>query len=268
MSMMRLAFLNFKNSFRNYLSLIVSLAFTILVFLNFQNLIYSNTFSVLGQRNKEYIHILIQVISIVLICFMFFFIWYSTNVFLTRRKKEIGVYIFMGLTNQKIGKLYAIETTLTGLSALAAGIVTGLTVSWLFQMVLLAISDIAVDIDFCITWQPVLFASVVYLIIYLIFVLKGYINILRSSVLEMISASRKNEFVRWKASVLIMKALLGTAVTCTGYYMAVKDGGQEVMGNVLIAVVLVIAGTYLLFGGLIPFVFQNLVRNKKILYRK
>ena len=196
MSMMRLAFLNFKNSFRNYLSLIVSLAFTILVFLNFQNLIYSNTFSVLGQRNKEYIHILIQVISIVLICFMFFFIWYSTNVFLTRRKKEIGVYIFMGLTNQKIGKLYAIETTLTGLSALAAGIVTGLTVSWLFQMVLLAISDIAVDIDFCITWQPVLFASVVYLIIYLIFVLKGYINILRSSVLEMISASRKNEFVR------------------------------------------------------------------------
>ena len=88
MSMMRLAFLNFKNSFRNYLSLIVSLAFTILVFLNFQNLIYSNTFSVLGQRNKEYIHILIQVISIVLICFMFFFIWYSTNVFLTRRKKE------------------------------------------------------------------------------------------------------------------------------------------------------------------------------------
>lgn len=268
MSMMRLAFLNFKNSFRNYLSLIVSLAFTILVFLNFQNLIYSNTFSVLGQRNKEYIHILIQVISIVLICFMFFFIWYSTNVFLTRRKKEIGVYIFMGLTNQKIGKLYAIETTLTGLSALAAGIVTGLTVSWLFQMVLLAISDIAVDIDFCITWQPVLFASVVYLIIYLVFVLKGYINILRSSVLEMISASRKNEFVRWKASVLIMKALLGTAVTCTGYYMAVKDGGQEVMGNVLIAVVLVIAGTYLLFGGLIPFVFQNLVRNKKILYRK
>ncbi|MGN0295031.1 MAG: FtsX-like permease family protein [Lachnospiraceae bacterium] len=268
MSMMRLAFLNFKSSFRNYLSLIISLAFTILVFLNFQNLIYSDTFSVLGQRNKEYINILIQVISIVLICFMFFFIWYSTNVFLTGRKKEIGIYIFMGLTNQKIGKLYAIETTLIGLSALAAGIVTGLITSWLFQMVLLALSDIAVDINFRITWQPVLFAAVVYLIIYLLFVLKGYINIIRSSVLEMVSASRKNEFVHWKSSMLIIKTLLGVAVTCAGYYMAVKDGGQEVMGNVLIAVVLVIAGTYLLFGGLIPFIFQNLVKHKKILYCK
>lgn len=267
MSMTRLAFLNFKNSFRNYLSLIISLAFTVLVVFNFQNLIYSDTFSVLGQHNREFINILIQVISIVLICFIFFFVWYSTNVFLTRRKKEIGIYIFMGLTNQKIGKLYAMETTLIGFSALTAGIISGLITSWLFQMILLTLSDIAIDIDFRFTWQPIVFTAVVYLVIYLIFVLKGYLNIIRSSVLEMVSASRKNEFVPWKSSTLILKTLLGVAVTCSGYYMAVKDGGQEVMGNVLIAVILVITGTYLLFGGLIPFIFQNLVKNKKFLYR-
>ena len=60
MRMMDLAFLNFKNGFKNYLSLVISLAFTILVLFNFQNIIYSGAFEVLGTRNKEYIDIIIQ----------------------------------------------------------------------------------------------------------------------------------------------------------------------------------------------------------------
>ena len=105
MSMIKLAYLNFKQSIRNYLSLILSLAFTILIFLNFQNLLYSDAMDVLGKMNKENVDIMIRAVTFVLGCFMFFFIWYSTNVFLSRRRKEIGIYIFMGLTNQKIGKL-------------------------------------------------------------------------------------------------------------------------------------------------------------------
>ena len=90
MSMTKLAWINFKSGFKNYLSLVVSLAFTILVLFNFQNLIYSGGFEILGTRNKEYVEIIVNMITFVLVCFMFFFIWYSTNVFLTRRKKEIG----------------------------------------------------------------------------------------------------------------------------------------------------------------------------------
>lgn len=268
MRMMKLAILNFKSSFKNYLSLVISLAFTILIFLNFQNIIYSDAFTVLGSRNKEYIDIIIQVISIVLGCFMFFFIWYSTNVFLTKRKKEIGIYVFMGLTNQKIGKLYMIETTMIGLVALVIGVVFGILTTGLFQMILLAISDIAVDIQFHIVLRPILITAGMYLIIYLIFVLKGYADIVRSSVLNMISAMRQNEYVRQKQGVLLVKAVLGILILGAGYFLAVKDGGMEVMGNVLAAVVLVIIGVYLLFGGMIPFVFQNLAKNKRFLYRK
>ena len=84
MGMTRLAFLNFKSGFKNYLSLVLSLAFTVLVFLNFQNMLGSDAYKVLGTRNKEYIEILVGTASFVLGCFMVFFIWYSTNVFLTR----------------------------------------------------------------------------------------------------------------------------------------------------------------------------------------
>lgn len=266
MRMTRLAFLNFKSSFKSYLSLVVSLAFTILVFLNFQNIIYSDSFAVLGEHNERYIRMLVQTVSFVLGCFMFFFIWYSTNVFLTKRKREIGTYIFMGLSNQKIGKLYMTETVMIGLAALILGIVFGTITTGLFQMILLALSDIAVDIRFQFSLPPILITAGVYSVIYMIFVFKGYLNIVRSSVLSMISAAKQNEYVRQNIVVLLVKTMLGIGVLGAGYYMAIKDGGQEVMGNVLIATVLVTVGTYLLFGGLIPLVFQALAKSKRFLY--
>lgn len=268
MSMLKLAVINFKSSFKNYLALIISLAFTILIFLNFQNIIYSHAFDSLGKMNKRNIDIVVQAITIVLCCFMFFFIWYSTNVFLTKRKKEIGIYVFMGLTNQKIGKLYMIETFFIGLSALAIGLIFGLITSQLFQMILMAVSEIAIDIQFDFSLTPILFASTVYLIIYSIFVVKGYISIVRSSVLEMVSATRQNEYVQQNQLTLIIKTILGILILSTGFYFAIKDGGMEVMSNVLLAVVLVIVGIYLLFGGFIPLVFQTLVKNKRFLYQK
>ena len=76
----------------------------------------------------------------------------------------------------------------------------------------------------------------------------------------MVSASRQNEYVRQNSIVLTIKAVLGIGILFAGYYLAVKEGGQEVMGNVLAAVILVIVGVYLLFGGFLPIFFQNLAK--------
>ena len=92
MSMVKLAMANFGKSFKNYLAIILSLAFTILVFLNFQNILSSDLFDVLGEQNRDYIDILVHTVSVALGCFMFFFLWYATNVFLTKQKKEIGIW--------------------------------------------------------------------------------------------------------------------------------------------------------------------------------
>lgn len=268
MSMRKLALSNFKNSFKSYLSLVVSMAFTILIFLNFQTLLDSDLFLALGEHNKEYIDIVIQVISFVLGCFMFFFLQYATNVFLTKRKKEIGIYIFMGLSNQKIGRLYMAETVLTGLSALVFGTVSGVLTTQLFQMILLAIADIDAKVSFRLYGRPLLAVSGIFLAMYFVFAVKGYVNIVRSSVLDMVSASRLNEYVRQNDFALAVKTVSGIAVLSAGYYLAVKEGGQEVMGNVLAAVVLVVIGVYLLFGGFLPMLFQNLSKKKLFLYKK
>lgn len=268
MKILKLALMNFKNSFKSYLSLVISLAFTIMILYNFQNTIYSEAFAVLGTRNKDLIDMLIRAISFVLGCFMFFFIWYATNVFLTRRKKEIGIYIFMGMSNRKIGSLYLIEISFVGITALALGIGFGALLAGLFQMIMGAVSDLAVDIKFGISLKAIKVTFVSFLLMYFIFALKGYRNITHSSVLSMISATRQNEYVRQKNAVLLVRSLFGVTVLSAGYYFANKGGRNSTMQNALLAVVLVILGVYLLFGGLIPLIFQLLVERKGFLYRR
>lgn len=267
MSIIRLAFFNFKNSFKSYLSLILSLTFTILVFFNFQNIIYSDVFVLLGQRNKDYIDMLIKVCLVVLLCFLFFFLWYATNVFLTRRKREIGIYIFMGMSNRKIGSLYLVEISFVGITAIAMGIGFGALFSALFQMIMGAVSDLAVDVRFGISTKAIKMTSVSFLCMYLFFALKGFWNITRSSVLNMIMAAKQNEYLHVKPVVLLLKAVLGVVVLVLGYYYANKGGRYDTLTNALLAVILVIIGVYLLFGGLIPLVFQLLVSRKRFLYR-
>lgn len=268
MSLAKLSIMNFKASFKNYISLIISLAFTALIIFNFFNLMDSSIMESLGKINSQNIKIVIQCVIVVLSCFMFFFIWYATNVFLTKRKKEIGVYVFMGLTNQRIGKLYMLETVLIGLVALVMGIGFGILISQLFTMTLVTISDIEVNLSFEILLSAILWSSLIYFIVYMIFVFKGYINLVRSSVLDMVSANRQNEYVKQNKVILFLKAILGIIILILGYYYAIKEGGMETMANVLLAVILVIMGVYLLFGGFIPLIYQTLASNKKFLYKK
>lgn len=268
MNMFKLAFQNFKSSFKSYLSLIVSLSFTTVVLSNFINLITSGVLDQLGESQARNIEIVLQVLSFVIACFMLFFIWYATNVFLTKRKKEIGTYVFMGLSNQKIAKLYMIETALIGLVSLVMGIGFGMLTSQLFTMILMKLSDIAIEIKFKFTLFSILMTCFIFIIIYMIFVIKGYIDIVRSSVLEMVLANKQNECVQQNNLLLLIKSGLGLSILGAGYYLATKQAGMEVMENVFIATVLVIIGIYMLFGGFIPFVFQSLARNKKFLYKK
>lgn len=268
MSLAKLSIMNFKASFKNYVSLIISLAFTVLIIFNFFNLMDSSIMESLGKINSQNIKIVIQCVIVVLSCFMFFFIWYATNVFLTKRKKEIGVYVFMGLTNQRIGKLYMLETMLIGLVALVMGIGFGILISQLFTMTLVTISDIEVNLSFEISLSAILWSSLIYFIVYMIFVFKGYINLVRSSVLDMVSANRQNEYVKQNKVILFLKAILGIIILVLGYYYAIKEGGMETMANALLAVVLVIMGVYLLFGGFIPLIYQTLASNKRFLYKK
>lgn len=267
MSMMTLAINNFKASFKSYLSLIISLSFTIMILFNFQNLLWTDILTGLGKYNSVNINAIIQIMIIVIFCFMIFFIWYSTNVFLTSRKKAIGIYVFMGLSNQKIAMLYLIEIGLIGLVALTIGIVGGIILSQLFTMIVFAVSSIKMATNFVFSAKAIVISVIIFLLIYGIFIFKGYIDIMFSSVISMMNAKRQNEIVLQKKRLLFLKALLGIGVLGSGFYLSIQYYGIYVLSTALISVILVIIGIYLIFGGFIPLIFQQLANNKHFLYQ-
>ena len=268
MSLFKLAYSNFKRSIKNYVSLIISLSFSIFVFFNFQNIAFSGAMDVLKDRNSDYITTIIEVISIVFVIFVFFFIWYATNVFLAQRKKEIGIFTFMGLDNGKIGKMYVIEISLVALLSLIIGIGTGVIFSKLFTMILLALSNISVDVSFKLTLAPFIISISLFIVIFAIMIIKGYVNIVKSSVVEMLSASKQNELKVTNGILATIKAIIGMILLIAGYYCALQVGDLTSFMYILYAVVLVIVGIYFLYDGVIPFVIYKLIGNKKYLYQK
>ena len=268
MKLLSLSFSNFKRSVREYGMLILSLTFSIFVFFNFQSIIYSGSMDVLENYNKEYIDIIVQSASVVFGVFLFFFIWYASNVFLNQRKKEIGIYIFMGLDNVRIGKMYMLESVFMGLFSLLAGIGTGVLFSKLFQMLLLKLSDISVDIRFSFSWEAVLITSGMFFGIYGFMILKSYHTLKRSSVLNLLSGAKQQEIQKEKWIITFLKIVGGVGILFFGYYLAWDTGDLSSLGNALGAVVLVIVGVYLLFSGLIPAILRKLSGSKRYLYKK
>ena len=268
MMMWKLACSHFKQSFRNYSALILSLSFTIMILLNFINLLYTDAFDQMSVENQSIIENIVQVVSFVLICFIFFFLWYAVRVFLNARKKEIGIYTFMGLTNQRIGKLYLMEFLMVGFLALFLGLLFGTLTTQLFLMIILKISGLNGVISFRFSIRPIVITSLIFMAFYIFFALSGYVDIVRSSVQDMLVAARKNESVKIGGVVLIIRTVLGIIVLSYGYYYASKEGGMEVMGNIFLATVFVVIGIYLVFGGALPFLFQGFGIWKRTLYRK
>ena len=268
MSLFRLAIGNFKRSVREFGVLVLSLSFSVFIFFNFQNVIYSQAMDVLMEFRKDLIDSVIQAASVVFAVFLFFFIWYATNVFLNQRKKEIGIYIFMGLDNKRISRMYALESTMVGLFSLIFGLAFGVLFSKLFQMLLLKLSEISVDVEFSFSLRPVLNTGGMFLVIYGLMILKGCHTLKNSSVLNLLSGARQKEIRQENKVITALRILAGTAALILGYLAALDTGGPQGLVRMIQAVVLVILGVYLLYSGLIPAILRLLTRSKNFLYRK
>lgn len=264
---LKIASMSFRNNFRKFKSMILAMAFSVAILYNFQFIVFSDSMAILQDWNKEFINIVVQIISIILIIFSLFYIWYTTNVFLTKRKKEIGIYIFMGFDNIQVGKLYAIETLFLGFISILIGLVCGVIFSKLFIMIMLKISTIDVSFAFSISLEAILFTLIVFACIFIFMAIKGYISIINSSVLDLIQANKITEFKIENRLLQAVKFVVGLVLGGLGFYYATQIGQLSSFTYMLVAVVCVIGGVYLSYNTVFPTLLSWLIRHKDIMYK-
>lgn len=267
MNIVIMGFRKFRSNLRNDFLLSLSLSFSILILFNFLMILFTDAFSDIREPDQSRIHAVISIASFILVCFLFFFIWYSTDIALERHKKESGIYVLMGLNSERAGRLYMAETFMMGLAVLLSGLFFGILTVQLFQMILGAVSEIRVELVFPFAAEPPILTAVAVLSMYAVFAVRGYKNILRSSVRGMIPASRLKEQARISPKGLAYRTVLGVGSLTAGFYLSVRSTIEEI-STLLLAGILVTGGIYLVFGGMIPWLLYALAGNKRFLYRK
>lgn len=262
MSIFSIAFNNFKNNIKTYTMFFISMIFSVIILSNFLILMDGEALKVLGEANAVYTKMILQMISLILGLFMLFFIWYVSNVFLKNRKKEIGLFTFMGVDLKTIGKIYFSEMMLIGISASIIGIGVGVLFSKFFQMIVFAVAGFNIDVKFAITSNSIVSTFIIFMAIFLLMSIKGFVNISRSKVIELLNNSRKTEKMPKVTVFTYIIAMVSIGCITSGYYLVLTS-----KMNAFKTLILVCIGTYGLFYAAIPAVLNFLINNKKILYK-
>ena len=265
MNLFKLSFMNLKQNIKNYGMYIFSMIFSILVFYNFRTLTYSEQFNEL--QDIKVVSVISAMCAMVLFLFFIYFISYSSKFFIEQRKKEFGIYTFMGVENKKIALLFAGEGFLIGIIALIGGILGGILTNKLFLMALVKISNINKVMKFEISYSAIIDTSCIFIAILIIVFIKEYIILLKTDISKLINAT--HIYQRDDSKNKTLQGLLGLIIILLAYTLIIYYKKFNIMFPVAImaTVIMVILGTVLLFKGFFTFIVGKLIDNKNFLYK-
>ena len=265
MGVFEIAYNNFKSNLRTYMAFFIAMVFSVVVLTNFELLQYGDAIKVLQGENAKFTSAVLVSVIVVLSIFLFFFIWYATNIFLKNRSKEIGILSFMGLDLYTIGKIYFLESILIGISSCITGIFIGIITSRFFQVIIIKLSGFNIKVANGFSMKAIISTILIFMTIFTIMAIKGFINICRSSVINLINASKKQEKIAKVGFRLYLLAIVSLIILSYGYYKSLKIRNGNVF-SIVPVIIIIIIGTYGLFKSVVPVIFNLIMKNKKILF--
>ncbi|BAH05367.1 FtsX-like permease family protein [Clostridium kluyveri] len=265
MNSLNMAFDNFRRNIKVYGLYVMSMIFSVFIYYNFIALKYNPDFEK-AKEVTQYIKGTSTAVSYILLLFIIFFVWFSSSFFLNQRKREIGIYAFMGVTNSEIALIYSIEFIFIGITAIVLGLFLGIIFCKMFLMMLAKVAIMNMKIRFFISYKAMVETAVTFFIIFFVNSILGYINIIRTKLIDLLNASKKEESY---PKVSYIKGILSLVCIGMGYYFARKTAGGvgNFMENLPLAIIFVLIGTYWLFGAAYSVLMKFIINQKKILYR-
>ncbi|SHH38753.1 FtsX-like permease family protein [Sporanaerobacter acetigenes] len=263
MSSFKIAIMNFKRNIKTYSLYLMAMIFSVAAYYNFLSMRYNPQFLEFKEVST-YVEGTSYTASMLMIMFLIFFIAYSSNFFLSQRKKEIGVYAFMGIDNYKIALIFASEGLLLGILSLAIGLIVGILFSKLFMMILAKVALLDMTIKFFISKKAIVGTIIAYSIILTITFLKGYFDIVRTNLIDLLNSLKKEEEL---PKVNYFKGIASIIIIGVAYFIAVN---YEKLGfdiTFLVTVLLIVWGTYWLFGSFFSMVIRHYINKKSYLYK-
>ena len=182
---------------------------------------------------------------IVVSVFSAFFLFYANSFLVKIREKELGLYAILGMNRGNIICLVLIESLLVMCSVIAGGLLLGVVLSKLVELVLFTLCHAKVSTGFYFNFDLITNVAVWFAGIYTILFVYSAIRIRAKSALHLMHSTSYGEKAP-KANMVF--ALIGVVILGVAYYMAVTiESPIKALQTFFIAVLLVIVATYILF---------------------
>ena len=260
----RLAKQNIRNNKSTYIPYIITCIFCIAMIYMMEFLRDCPTLDQ-AVRQADEVRMIVFTGEIVVEIFCIIFLIYSNSFLMKRRQKEIGLYNILGLERNHIGIVMFLETIITSIGSLAGGIAAGIIGSKLALLLLLKLLHIPSVLGFYISVKGIFTCLFMFGIIFLMILFLNLAKIHLSRPVELLrgnNTGEKEPVAKW------LMALIGFICLGAGYYLAVTtESPIKAITIFLLAVILVMAGTYLLFTAGSIVILKFLRRRKSFYYR-
>lgn len=201
-----------------------------------------------------------QIASVIVYVFAFFFVMYSISAFLKSRNKEFGILTILGAEPRQIRRLVILENMLIGCLSIIAGIGGGMLLSKLFLMLTTRFIGMD-DLPFYFPVKAILITIGAFLLLFFCISLFTLVFIGNKRTLELLTGTSKPK-KEPKASWFF--SLLGFALLTVGFVVLRSELNG---GTIMIAAVTGIAGTYFFYSQLSVMIIRLLKRNRKTVWQ-
>ena len=260
----RLAKQNIRNNKSTYIPYMITCIFCVAMIYMMEFLRDCPTLDQ-AVRQADEVRMIVFTGEIVVEIFCIIFLIYSNSFLMKRRQKEIGLYNILGLEKNHIGIVMFLETIITSIGSLAGGIATGIIGSKLALLLLLKLLHIPSVLGFYISVKGIFTCLFMFGIVFLMILFLNLAKIHLSRPVELLrgnNTGEKEPAAKW------LMALIGFICLGAGYYLAVTtESPIKAITIFLLAVILVMAGTYLLFTAGSIVILKFLRRRKSFYYR-
>ena len=197
--------------------------------------------------------------------FAVLFLFYTNSFLIRRRKKEFGLYNILGMGKRNIARVLFSETLILAAVSLVFGLILGAALSKLAELGLAYFVESDAGYDFTVYPTAMGYTVLLFICIFLLLFFKSVGQVGLSNPVELLhseSVGEKPPKANWVFGVL------GIVILAAAYYISVTiEQPVAALGWFFIAVLMVIAATYLLFIAGSVLLCRILQKNKRYYYK-
>lgn len=268
----KLAFQNVKKSIKDYTIYFLTLTFGVCLFYAFNSLDSQSVMLKLSSAtNKEIMELLVNMIggiSVFISVILGFLIIYANRFLMKRRKKELGIYMTLGMRKFTISRVLTLETLVIGVFSLAVGLIVGIFAAQGLSVLTAQMFEVRLEEFHFVFSNAALIKTLIYFgVIFLVVILFNGITVSKFKLIDLLTASKKNEKLKVKSLwVSVILFLLSIACLAVAYTVIIDTGLMAWNNTVLMCIILGIIGTFLFFLSLSGFLLRAVKSCKKVYY--